>query len=816
MIHSRISPLCLSLLLVASAAHAVGGKWTPEQLLAHDPEWLQGLGLEVPAQELWSPGEGGLLEAVVQVGGCSSGFVSPQGLLITNHHCVFGILQHHSTAENDIIASGYLAENAADELPGPAVRASIPSRFTDVTDAIGAAVRKGADDLERFEAIETKKKALVASCEEQENRRCTVAVYDDGVRYTLIEAIEYPDVRLVYAPPRAVGEYGGEIDNWMWPRHTGDFSLLRVYTAPGGRPAEYAEDNVPLIPKRHLQIARQGVSDGSFVMVVGYPGRTYRRLTRSEMEERHERYFPSRAALYQGWMEIIAAAGERDEEARIAMASRFKGLANREKNARGQVAAIDRGDLVGKKAAAEAEVIEWIAEHPEHAGALDSYRGLEALAAEVLADWDRDFLLGEVRAGALPLSLALTVTRWSIASEKPDAQRRADYQERNRARARSELERAQSTLHAATDAELMTDWWRRLRALPADQRVAPLDAIVPVDASDDAVRAAVDRLLAETSVTDEEARLEMFAESPAELRAREDRLIDLAFALQKADYLPREKTTDRRAGAQLRLRPAWRRAVEAHAGRPIDPDANGTLRVSLAHVKGYSPREAVWMKPLTTVAGVIEKHIGADPFDVPRGRAPARPDGPRRAVRALDPTVGLEGVPVNFLANCDTTGGNSGSPAIDSRGRLVGVNFDRVWENITNDFGYNPDIARNVTADVRYLLWLLDEVEGEKAERILEELQLLATPVAPAEEASSNEIDATIWNVISDTVAAGIFEGMAATYHPDAVLVSSKGTVAIAEQLVAWGKGMEQPASRADAPRLVSLHQPSGRPGDGL
>jgi hypothetical protein len=720
MIHKRFSPICLSLLLVASVAHAVGGKWTPEQLLDHDPGWLEGLGLEVPAQELWSPGEGGLLEAVVQVRGCSSGFVSPQGLLITNHHCVFGILQHHSTAENDIIASGYLAENAADELPGPAVRASIPSRFTDVTEVIATAVPEGADDLERFEAIEAKKKALVASCEERENRRCKVAVYDDGVRYTLIEAVEYPDVRLVYAPPRAVGEYGGDIDNWMWPRHTGDFSLLRVYTAADGSPAEYAEDNVPLIPKRHLQIARQGVSDGSFVMVVGYPGRTYRRLTRSEMKERHELYFPSRAALYQDWMEIIAAAGERDEEARIAMASRYKSLANREKNARGQVAAIDRGHLVGKKIAAEDEVIEWIAGHPEHAAALDSYHGLEALALEVLADWDRSFLLGEVRSGALPLALALTITRWSIESEKPDVERRADYQERNRSRTRSDLERAQKMMHTATDAELMADWWRRLRALPADQRLAPLDAIVPVDAGDDAVRAAVDLLLAETSVTDEAARLEMFGETPDKLRAREDPLIDLAFALQQAAYLPREKTNDRRAGARLRLRPAWRRAVEAHAGRPIDPDANGTLRVSLAHVRGYSPREAVWMKPLTTVAGVLEKHTGSDPFDVPKAVRQHAPKAPES--RWADPTVG--NVPVGFLATGDTTGGSSGSPVLNGRGEFVGVNFDRVWENIANDFGYNPDIARNVSADVRYMLWMLEEIEGAKAERILEELRL--------------------------------------------------------------------------------------------
>ncbi len=706
--------------MTASAVHAVGGKWTPEQLLEHDPAWLAELGLEIPAGDLWSTGEGGLLEAVVQVGGCSSGFVSPRGMLVTNHHCVFGILQHHSTAENDVIADGYLAASPADELPGPAVRASIPSRFTDVSEAIEAAVPEGADDLERFDAIAAKKKELVARCEEREDRRCRVAVFDDGVRYTLIEAVEYRDVRLAYAPPRAVGEYGGDIDNWMWPRHTGDFALLRVYTAPDGSPAEHAPENVPLVPKRFLRIAREGISDGSFVMVVGYPGSTYRRLIGSEMRERHERYFPARAALYRDWMAIMAAAGERDEAARIAMASRYKSLSNREKNSRGQVAAIDRGDLVAKKVAAEETVLEWIGGHPEHAAALESHRGLEALSEEVLADWDRDFLLGQVRSGALPLSLALTIARWAIESEKPDAERRAAYQERNRARARSRLERAQTVLHASTDAELMADWWGRLYALPEDQRVAPLDAIVAPGAGDDELRATVDRLLAETSVTGNDARLEMFGETPDQLAERDDPLIDLALALQRQVYLPRERTSDRRSGAESRLRPAWRRAVEAHAGRPIDPDANGTLRVSLAHVRGYSPREAVWMTPLTTVEGVVEKHTGVEPFDAPEAVLEHAPRAGES--RWAEPAVGT--VPVGFLATGDTTGGSSGSPVLNGRGELVGVNFDRVWENIANDFGYNPDIARNVSADLRYMLWMLEEIEGDTARWLLEELGL--------------------------------------------------------------------------------------------
>ena len=718
--HPKAWLICTLFLLVASMAHAVGGKWTPEQLLDHDPEWLAELGLEIPVDELWSRGEGGLLEAIVQVRGCSSGFVSPEGLLVTNHHCVFGILQHHSTPENDVIASGYLATERSAELQGPAVRASIPHRFTDATSVVEGAVPDGANDLERWEAIEAKKKELIAECESGEHRRCRVAVYDDGVRYTLIEALEYPDVRLVYAPPRSVGEYGGEVDNWMWPRHTGDFSLLRVYSAPDGSPAEYSEDNVPLKPKRHLQVASQGVSDGSFVMVVGYPGTTYRRLTKSEMRERAERYFPRRAKLYRDWMDIIEAAGADDEGARIALASRYKSLANREKNARGQVAAIERGRLIDKKVAAEAAVLEWAAESEEHGDAVAAYDGLEASVGEALETWDRDFLLDQAYAGALPLGLALNITRWAIESEKADADRPAIYQERNRSRVRDSLVRWLNTLHSETDAKLITDWWSRVHALPVDLRAAPLDALVGREANAEAIRAKVDELLAASSVTDEATCLEMFGETPEQLAAREDPLIDLAFALQEQVLLPIEEDDHRRAGTRLRLRPDWRRAVEAHAGHPIDPDANGTLRVSLAHVKGYSPREAVWMTPLTTIGGVLEKHSGEDPFDVPEA---VRELGPAATEsRWADATV--DDVPVGFLATGDTTGGSSGSPVLNAKGELVGVNFDRVWENIANDFGYNPDIARNVSADIRYMLWMLEEVEGERGAHILRELGL--------------------------------------------------------------------------------------------
>ncbi|HKH43520.1 MAG TPA: S46 family peptidase, partial [Thermoanaerobaculia bacterium] len=340
----NIRPLiALVCALAAGEAFAVEGKWTPQQILELDPQELRKLGLEIPPEKLWSREGAGLLAAAVKVGtGCSGGFISREGLIITNHHCAFDILQQHSTPERNLIENGFLARTRGEELPGKGTRITIPHRSTDVTAEIEAAVPAGADDLARYQAIERKKKELVSACEQQPSRRCQVEAFDGGVSYLLLEGIEYPDARLVFAPPRTVGEYGGEVDNWSWPRHTGDFALLRVWAGPDGEPAPEGKGTTAYRPPHFFPVAAQGVGPGSFVLVAGYPGLTYRSLTAAEMRERAERWFPRRAELYRAWMDLMEASSERSEEARIALADRLKSLANREKNSRGQVAGIRR------------------------------------------------------------------------------------------------------------------------------------------------------------------------------------------------------------------------------------------------------------------------------------------------------------------------------------------------------------------------------------------------------------------------------------------------------------------------------------------
>lgn len=694
------------------------GKWTPQQLLELEAKELKQHGLEIPPDKLWSRDGAGLLAAAVKVGtGCSGGFISADGLVITNHHCAFDILQQHSTPERNLIENGFLARTRAEELSGKGTRITIPHRIVDVTAEIEAAVPDGADDLARYRAIERKKKELVTACEQQPNRRCQLEAFDGGVSYLLYEGIEYPDARLVFAPPLAVGEYGGEVDNWSWPRHTGDFALLRVWAGPEGQPTPEGQGVAAYRPPSFFPVSTKGVKPGDFVIVPGYPGITLRSLTAAEMRERAEIWFPRRAELYRAWMDLMEASSKQSEEARIALSDRLKTLGNREKNARGQVAGIRRGQILEKKDAAEKEILAWAGRKPEQAEAVSAHEELSRLIEEQVRTWDRDFLLDQSKTGAKPLELALTLVRWSGEKVKPDLEREADYMERERARLRDRLRRDQKRMHLPTEEALLADMLVRFAALPEGSRVAAVEELLGTSRTPDTVRTRAAELFSRTKVTDADERDRMFDESTEELRARRDPLLDLAFALDQ-ELRERKEREDRHKGAIARLRPRWQRAVIAHAGRPVAPDGNGTLRVSLAHVRGYSPRDAVEMVPQTTVGGIVEKHTGQEPFDAPDAVIAAARSA--ASSRWADPK--LKDVPVAFLADADTTGGASGSPVLNGRGELVGVNFDRVWENVANDFGYNPEVARNISVDVRYLLWLLETLHGEGAQGVLKEM----------------------------------------------------------------------------------------------
>ncbi len=682
--------LCLA--AAVALARADEGKWTPQQLLQFDAAWLKKQGLELPVSRLWDPARGtGLLAATISTGGCSAGFVTSTGLFLTNHHCLFGIVQEHSGPNRDLITHGFLAATPDDELRGKTTRITVPQRFTDVTRDVLSAIPAKADDLARTKAVEAKQKSLIAVCEKTAGMHCSVATFDGGLQYVLITTIELTDIRLVYAPPRAIGEFGGETDNFRWPRHTGDFAIGRAY-----------KDGKPYQPEFFFPIARTGVKPGDFVMVLGYPGRTIRSLTASEMTNERDYRFKLRDEVYGEWIRVLEEKTKGNTQGTIAVAAILKTLNNTHTNAQGQLAGLTRGRIIEKQQDQDSAVSSWAGQHAGFNTSVEAKMDLDRLAARNRSTATRSFLFQIIKPGPIALYQATTLVRLAAERAKPDAERDPDYMDRELPGLSNTLERQQKSFYRPADEAMFKVWVDRAWALGAGERIQAIDTLVPRDR----IPQFVATLYSGTKVTDPAERAKMFEETTVQLRARKDPLLDLAFALEP-ELRAWQAQTQTTEGAIARLRPLWRRAVIAHAGKPVAPDANSTLRVSFAHVKGYSPRDGILYTPQSTLAGMLEKRTSEEPFTVPGflldSARTAKPDQ----------------IPLNFLSDADTTGGNSGSPVINGRGELVGLNFDRVWENVANDFGYNPDVARNISVDVRFLMWLL---ESQKADAILKEL----------------------------------------------------------------------------------------------
>jgi hypothetical protein len=432
-------------------------------------------------------------------------------------------------------------------------------------------------------------------------------------------------------------------------------------------------------------------------MVLGYPGRTVRSMTAGEMANDRDFRFQLRDQIYGEWIRALEDATTRDAAGAIAVAATLKSLNNSHTNAQGQLAGLARGNIIAKQQQHDDAVAAWAARQPAFAKSVDAKKELDRLARDRQQIATRDFLFQIVTPGPLALRQATTLVRLAAERAKPDAERDPAYMARELPALHNTLERQNSSFFRPADEAMLAIWLARAAKLAPGERIAAIDSLKPNVAA----------LYAGTKVTDTAERLKMFEETSAQLRARQDPMLGLAFALEP-ELRAWQAATQTHEGAVARLRPAWRRAVIAHAGKPVAPDANSTLRVSFAHVKGYIPRDGVQYTAQTTLAGMIEKHTGREPFAVPQFILDA--------AKKVKP----EDIPLDFLSDADTTGGNSGSPVINGRGELVGLNFDRVWENVANDFGYNPAVARNINVDIRFFLWLLRDVQ--KAEAILKEL----------------------------------------------------------------------------------------------
>lgn len=701
---------------IHAPGHADEGQWMPKQIPELPHPKLQELGLRLDPSALWNPSDGGLMRAVVNLSGCSAGFLSSKGLIATNHHCAYGAIQANSSVEHDYLKDGFLAATLADELSAPGSTARVLEATEDVSAAIRAIAEAEPDPAKRARAVDMERSRLVEACEKDNpGRSCQVAEFYNGHEYQLLRYLELLDVRLVYAPPSSIGNYGGETDNWMWPRHTGDFSLVRAYVAPDGKPAAFSKDNVPYVPERHFELGPEGVGPGDFVAILGYPGRTERYLPAPEAERQLEQFLPARVALYGEWIGILERMGAADAAVRIKVAAKLKGLQNRHKNAMGMIDGIRRNGLLDKRKAEDAALAAWAAEQgpkqQEHAGVLESLR---KLGEGRRATFERDFVVDNLGTGPNLLPLAIDLVRRARERAKPDLERRGPYQDRGAEKLWSRQESRLKDYDAGVDQALMEALFRRAEALPAELRFTTLGV------------AEIPRLLRATKLTDPAVVKAAFDAADAEALARSrDPMLVLANELVTA-IEAREEQEDRERGEMMVLGPRYFEMLKAVRGGPVYPDANGTLRLSYATVQGYAPRDGLVATPQTVLAGQLAKHTGVEPFDLPQAVRDAAP----RAAQTYWADPALGDVPVAMLANGDTTGGNSGSPVIDGQGRFIGLNFDRVWENIAGDYGWAVGRSRNIIVDVRYLLWVLDDVTDAGA--LLEELGVTHLRDAPA------------------------------------------------------------------------------------
>ncbi|MFN3240582.1 MAG: S46 family peptidase [Planctomycetota bacterium] len=673
------------------------GQWLPTQIREMDWDALKQRGMELTKDEFWHPTKGGVLSATVQINGCTASFVSKDGLLVTNHHCGFGAVSALSTPEANHLRDGFTAATREQELPAPNMVATVLKRIENVTDKVHQAQQEATTDLERWSITQQTIARLVAEGERSEpNTKCSVASFLEGKEYHLYYRTQIRDVRLVYAPPRAIGEFGGEVDNWEWPRHTGDFTFFRAYVAPDGSVRDHDDDNVPFQPEHFLKTATRPIEEGDLAIIMGYPGSTQRYKTSAGVATQEGYVFPARLRVLTKAIEVLEHAGEQSEAMALQVASEKKSLANIQKNAAGMIFGLKNNAVVARKLREEAELAA--------AGDGDNAELLKQMLADAEAEAnviekDTNMWFVAVLRDNLPLFDVLMQGCNAVARGGRISQRGLDMI------GGEGIEKDLDLIQKPMLRILLAEW----AAIGKEQRLAGTEMLGDGD------EAVLDTVMATTQMFDADKRRELFAGGKEAVAASDDPLIVLARGIhdEYQQWLQRRRE---REGRKLDVGRRWIAAQEAYRGKSFYPDANSTLRVSIAEVKSYEPRDGVHYKAQTTVAGLLQKETGEEPFNNPKALLAAAKD--RMKSRWVVPHLG--DVPVCFLTNGDTTGGNSGSPVINGRGELIGLNFDRVFENVAGDFGWNPERSRNVVCDFRYVLWVLEDVQP--APNLLKEL----------------------------------------------------------------------------------------------
>ena len=697
----RTLGIVLLTIITALTSKADEGMWLPS-LIAQRIGDMQEKGFRLNAEDIYSINEASLKDAVVLFGrGCTGELISPEGLLLTNHHCGYPQIQQHSSVEHDYLKDGFWAMNRSEELPNKGLSVSFLERMEDVTDIVLKGYEPGMSEDERVEIVKNNSKALIDEVsKEGKGFRATVEALYYGNQYFIFVYRQYEDVRLVGAPASAIGKFGGDTDNWMWPRHTGDFSMFRIYADSDNNPAPYSTSNVPYKPKKYFKISTAGVQEGDFTFIYGFPGRTSEYIHSESVRYVEETGDPHKIALRTLRLDIMNKYQSQSQKVRIQYSSKNAQVANAWKKWQGEVKGIRKMQTVKTKREFEAAFDKWAA-----GGEFD---GLVSRIAELygkLAPYQfaNDYYNETVR--------AIEVTEFAAAllnSKNPEERMEAFYK----------------------------DWY-----MPIDKEcfvalMTEFDKNIPEEFKNAYFKKQMkrygnaqkwaDALFSKTIFTDSSKVARLLNRNSEKAMAAITKDPAAEFALEfaewyKNDILPNVKAISQ--DLQLAYRDYMRGQMTYCRTQRIPkafyPDANLTLRVAYGHIKGYSPADGTYYLPSSTIKGIMEKD-NPEIFDY------NIPQKLRDIYESKDYgrwTDKNGEVPVCFIATNHTTGGNSGSPVINADGNLIGLNFDRVWEGTMSDIVFDPEICRNISLDIRYVLFTIEKVAG--ATHLIEEMTLV-------------------------------------------------------------------------------------------
>ncbi len=685
-----------------------GGMWIPSLLEGLNEKEMMQLGSKLTAKDIYDINNSSLKDAVIHFnGGCTGEIISDQGLILTNHHCGYDAIQTHSTLEHDYLQHGYWAADLADELPNPGMYVTFIKRIDDITAAILSGVEDKMTNAEKQSLIDKNTEAVIKVTVKEEWQDIRVRPMYDGNNYYLFVTEIFKDIRMVGAPPSSIGKFGSDTDNWMWPRHTGDFSLFRIYADKNNRPAEYNKDNVPYKPLHYLPVSLDGVQENDFTMVFGFPGRTNEYLPAIAIEQLVNQQNPAKIEIRDQALKTADKYMRADPAIKLKYASKYASTANYWKKWIGENQGLKQTNAIGKKKLLEAEFQKKVENNPEYRDLLKQfdqyYSEIEQLAL-AQAYWN------EIANRNVELLLVTTrmyqyEKNWSKNPEKF---------EEDRIKITNYLEDFYKDFEPKVDQEV----FYKLMTIYAEKSPKQYQISDPGLAN---IQNLTDRMYAKSRLTNRAGAMELISGTQDEVLKKFNSDEAYIFGKKLAEnyyqnILPGYQAIQTNiAGVQKKYMKAL---METFPEQRFFPDANSTLRVTYGQVKGYNPKDAVNYEPISYLGGVMEKYIPGDyEFDVPeklRQLYLAKDFGP----------YGENGkMPVNFIGTNHTTGGNSGSPAIDAQGNLIGLNFDRVWEGTMSDYYYDPAICRNIMVDVRYILFIIDKYAGST--RLIKEMKLV-------------------------------------------------------------------------------------------